>query len=88
MIKSLSTMLDILVHIAREDRVEGSKHTHEAFPINGGDLDFGLGDDVGGSGLALEESTLTEVVSGAVLLNLGGSGTSSKALRGDAFPTD
>ena len=81
-------MLDVLVHIAAEDRVKGSKHAHEAFPINRGDLDLGLGDDVGGSGLALEERTLAEVVSGAVLLDLGGSGTSSKALRGDAFSTD
>ena len=66
MLKSLSDMLDISVHIALEDCVKGSKQAHEAFPINRSDLDFSLGDDVGSSGFAQKESSFAEVVTGAV----------------------
>ena len=66
MLKSLGNVLGVSVHIALEDRVKGSKQTHEAFPINRSDLDFSLGDDVSGSGFATEESTFAEVVTGAV----------------------
>ena len=88
MFKSLGDMLSIRVHIALEDGVEGSKQAHETFPINRGDLNFSLGDDIGGSGFAQEESTFTEVVAGAVLLDLSGCRASLKALCGNALSFD
>ena len=88
MFKSLGDMLSICVHITLEDSVKGSKQAHETFPINRGDLNFRLGNDVGGSGFAQEESTFAEVIAGAVWLNLGRCSTSLKTLCGDAFSFD
>ena len=65
-LKSLSDMLGICVHIALEDGVKGSKQAHKTFPINGGDLNFTLGNDIGGSGFAQEEGTFAKVVARAV----------------------
>ena len=88
MLKSLSDMLGICVHIALEDSVKGSKQAHETFPINSGDLNFTLSNDIGGSGFAQEESTFAEVVTRAVWLNLGRCGSSLKALCSYAFSFD
>ena len=88
MLKSLGDMLSIRVHIALEDSVKGSKQAHETFPINRGDLNFSLGDDIRGTGFAQEESTFAEVVTGAVLLNLSGCRASLKALCGNALSFD
>ena len=77
----------ILVHIALENRIEGSQKSLEAISVDSGNLDFGLGDDVGGTRFAQKEGTLTEVVGGTVGFDLGGGG-SVKRLGGDSFTTD
>ena len=87
---SLNDVSNVLVHVPLQNSVKWSKQAHEAISVNGCHLDFSLGDDVGGSWLALQKSSLAEVIAWSIVLHDRGlgSGILPKNLCCNCFTAD
>lgn len=46
-------MSNIVLHVALEDSVEGSQQSNEAISVDSCNLNVGLGNDIGSTGLTL-----------------------------------
>ena len=59
----------VVFHIAHQDGVDGAEEAAEALTLESHDLETSLSDDVGGTRLVFQESSLTKVVTLLVLVN-------------------
>lgn len=63
-------MLDILVHIALQDGIEGSQKPNKAVSVNCCNFNFRHSNNICCTRLTLEQGSLTEVITWAILFNL------------------
>ena len=77
--------LGVVLHVSLQDSVNGSQETTEGLSFESNQLQAGAGDDVGGSGLILEQGALSEVVSLLILKDLSGWLAWLKGLGGDGL---
>ena len=63
-------MLDILVHIALQDGIEGSQKPNKAVSVNRCNFNFRHSNNICCARFTLEQGSLTEVITWAVLFNL------------------
>lgn len=84
----LDNMVDVFVHVALKDGVEGTKKPHEALSINFGDLNISLSHHIRSPWLRLEEGSLPKVVRWSILFDFSGWGTWLKRLCGNRVARD
>jgi hypothetical protein len=84
----VASMRNVMVDIAVKNCIEGSQKSHEAVSVDSSHFHGGCGDHIGGTRLALQEGSLSEVVTRQVVFDFLGCGAGLKRLSSDCISAD